>query len=213
MKNLVKLILAGVCLLYLFGCQKDEEKQRTAQTIELIEVDTPEDIPLHLRNGGAQFVIWNNYVVSHVFINLYPQYGFDPDYIDSIEYIKVFPIYDALIKDDTGKEKLCEQSNTTFHMKPPLLDVLFENAYSPYYIGDKKVIYPNSNGFNQLFAYFEFQIGGTWVDRFDKACKKVKRDYSYRTNYHSFTDSVYTEIDTLQGNRDCLNVYRLKFLW
>lgn len=201
-----------------FGCQKDSGENipvgEPTYKLEFIEVESPGDIPVEYRSGGPQFVEFEGTnTVAHILINVFPQFAFQPAYTDSVVYNRLSPEITAEIPDDTGKRQWNCLYDATYHMAAPLMDVYFDKIYRKFSYAQKIVRIPSGPSWGANIAYLEFNTGTNYEEKFDPACQKVKRNYEYRQNVRFSNDSLSTVIDTLTGNRECLNIYRLRHRW
>lgn len=208
MKLICKIVLGLICLLYLFGCQSDDQQPTKAtMEIEIKEVASG----LEVRNGGQDFVFFDaSLTIVHTLLNLNPQFAINPNQTDSIVCHKVLPEQDAIISSGQGQSKWCWKYDITIYQKNDNVSQI--RAYAPYTFGLQKVIIPAvANSWTNNIQMVEIQRGQGHISEFDFGCLYERKNYQYRLNY-IYPDTSMTKINNLRGS-GCNDLLRVKTWW
>lgn len=168
MKTISKIILICVCLLYLFGCEKDEPIKDTPQ--ELTENRTGQPVPVFFDGSGVFASSIQTDSIQTV-INL--------KHVDSIRYVGSWTAPFATIQ---GVE--CMEYNINFYEAGNL--VYERKAYAKFRgINYKQIISPLEGWDSDILFFHSIRNSQIVQNYFDHECLNQKTEYKYmiRTKY------------------------------
>lgn len=207
MKTVSKILLYAACLLFLFGCQKDEQTKEPDYRLTMHD-NAGE---FETRSGGHQFVFFSqSMTVVHTLSNLYPQYVFNRGLVDSVVLVKILPEIDAYINNG-GNGSYCFLYRVTIYNST--VDPVYFLCYAKSQFGDRFTFIPAGTSWNNNIAYAEMTRNlNVYQEYFDLACQQTRRNYSYWITYVT-EDESYTENLILAGNNGCGDLYMFKTSW